>query len=637
MAYKKSDLVILGAFLTLLLTIPSLGFSEDAKPVLPQPKAGQPLAEKEPALEHFSPVTPPRILKLSEVRIGMKGYGKTVFEGYRIEKFGVEVFAILKNTTPKHDAILVRVSHHITDNAGIIQGMSGSPVYLGVDEINEPEGRLVGALSFGWGFSKEPIGGVTPIEYMIDEMNKPLEKESRVEPESDTLMAQSDNKPINGQNNDSGGLRPLMTPLFVSGLHPRLMKYFEEDLKKFNMYPIQSGGGSGDYQVPGPIEPGSALGVPMARGDLDLTGIGTVTYVDGNKLAAFGHSMDLVGETMLPMCKAYIFGTIPRLSTSFKLGVGAQEIGSLTQDRQYCVAGLIGKRTPMFPLKIKINNLKTGIASDFNMEIMHHKYWTPFIIRYAVASAITVSEPNDDRATVESIVTIKLKDYEPVTFTRHLSSSWGVADPVLGDLFYGLIMPLWNNPYKDIKLESMSVDLKVANEDQTAYIRNAWLEKDEVKPGETVQLYVALKPYKKPDVIRTVKIIIPDDMENQDLNIDITAGSNILPELPTPTSIKEMMNLLKSLYNSNNLITVIPIKSTNLLYNGRSLGNLPNSILSAIINQAREPVNIKSHNGASLSTVNDRYELINGVLKIFTETEYILRGSNTVRLKVRKK
>ncbi|MFA5793993.1 MAG: hypothetical protein WC980_02845 [Candidatus Brocadiia bacterium] len=633
MAYKKSDLGIMGMFLTFLLTLPSLGFSEGDKPIIDKPA-------KEAIPEQFGPITPPRIMKVADVRIGMKGYGKTVFEGSRIERFGVEVFGILKNTTPKHDAILVRVNHHITDNAGIIQGMSGSPVYLVVDEINEPEGRLVGALAFGWGYSKEPLGGVTPIEYMIEEMNKPLEKESRIDSEPDTLMARSDNKPknnIDAQNSDSGALRPLMTPLFVAGLHPKLMKYFEQDLKQFNLYPIQSGGAGTDYDVPGPIEPGSALGIPMARGDLDLTGIGTVTYVEGNRLTAFGHYMDLVGETLLPMCKAYIFGTIPRQSLSFKLGAGTQEIGSITQDRQFCVAGVMGKKTPMFPLSIKIANLKTGVKNDFNMEIVHHKDITPFILRYAIASAITVSEPNEGRTTVESIVTMKIKDYEPITFTRHLASSYGVTSPVLGDLFYDLLGPLWNNPYKDIKLENIAVDLKVINEDRTAFIRNTWLEKDEVKPGELVKLFVALKPDKKPEVIRTVQFVIPDDMENQDLNIEITSGDNVMPELPTPTSIKEMIYFLKSLYESNTLITVIPIRSTNLLYNGKSLKDLPNSVLSSIINQSREPVNVKSHNQASLASVNDRYELINNALKIFTETEYILKGSDSVRLKVRKK
>ena len=37
--------------------------------------------------------------------------------------------------------------------------MSGSPVII--------DGRLIGAVAYSWGFSKEAIAGITPIEEML--------------------------------------------------------------------------------------------------------------------------------------------------------------------------------------------------------------------------------------------------------------------------------------------------------------------------------------------------------------------------------------------------------------------------------------------------------------------------------------
>ena len=43
---------------------------------------------------------PTDIMKLSEVKVGMKGEGKTIFKGTKIESFDFEILGILKNVFP---------------------------------------------------------------------------------------------------------------------------------------------------------------------------------------------------------------------------------------------------------------------------------------------------------------------------------------------------------------------------------------------------------------------------------------------------------------------------------------------------------------------------------------------------------
>ena len=98
------------------------------------------------------------IMNIDEIVPGMKGYGKTVFIGDRVEMFNVEVLGILRNWEAKSNMILIRMSGDPLEKSGIIAGMSGSPVYI--------DNRLIGAVAYGWSFAKEAIAGVTPINEM---------------------------------------------------------------------------------------------------------------------------------------------------------------------------------------------------------------------------------------------------------------------------------------------------------------------------------------------------------------------------------------------------------------------------------------------------------------------------------------
>src|SRR5438105_2704770 len=108
-----------------------------------------------------------RTIPLDEIKPGMTGYGLTVFEGTKPERFDVRVVGVLRNFLPKQDIILIRSEDPRLLHSGIVAGMSGSPIYL-------DGGRLAGALSYGWSFSKDPLAGVTPIANMLRERERPL-------------------------------------------------------------------------------------------------------------------------------------------------------------------------------------------------------------------------------------------------------------------------------------------------------------------------------------------------------------------------------------------------------------------------------------------------------------------------------
>ena len=101
-------------------------------------------------------------MPVDEIKAGMVGVGRTVFQGTAIEEFKAHIIGVIRsNVGPRRDLILARLEGGPLAKTGVIAGMSGSPVYI--------DGRLVGAVSYSLGaFATEPIAGITPIAEMLE-------------------------------------------------------------------------------------------------------------------------------------------------------------------------------------------------------------------------------------------------------------------------------------------------------------------------------------------------------------------------------------------------------------------------------------------------------------------------------------
>src|SRR2546423_3080608 len=296
-------------------------------------------------------------MPIGEVRPGMVGIGRTVFDGKHVEEFKAHIIGVLENVIGTHrNLILAKLEGGPLANTGVIAGMSGSPVYI--------EGRLVGAVSYALGqFSKEPIAGITPIAEMTDatafndvrpaaakvHVEFPLTRENL-----DTAFrrALNWNRPfadrpgeaalvgasaINGVPGAEIGtlLRPIATPLIMSGFQPEVADLLGGAFGAQGFIPTGRGalGRAGEKPYEGPLKAGDAIGVMLVSGDLELGATGTVTHVDGDKGYAFGHPMYNLGPTEYPMARAYTYTVLPSLFSSMKLSGTSDVIGTFLQDR----------------------------------------------------------------------------------------------------------------------------------------------------------------------------------------------------------------------------------------------------------------------------------------------------------------
>src|SRR5579883_3055694 len=279
----------------------------------------------------------PRTIPLTEIKPGMTGYGLTVFQGTRPERFAVKVIGILHNFLPQQDIILIESDDERLKHSGIVAGMSGSPIYL----IGPDGDRLAGALAYGWHFAKDPIAGVTPIGSMLAELERPLrgrEHTPVAEAANDARFRERTTPNLvaaSAPDPSSPSLVPAAVPLSLSGFAAPAFEELTKWLAPYHVTPLAAGGAAPAHaDGPTRFEPGSSISVDLIRGDMSATATGTVTWVDGDKVLAFGHPMFNLGEIYLPISTAEVHTVLSAVSSSFKIASPLRELGTLVQDRQ---------------------------------------------------------------------------------------------------------------------------------------------------------------------------------------------------------------------------------------------------------------------------------------------------------------
>ncbi|MCX6623602.1 MAG: hypothetical protein NTY38_21560 [Acidobacteria bacterium] len=273
------------------------------------------------------------IFPLKQVRAGMMGTGRTVFSGSRVEEFKVEILGVLDNVGPKQSLILARLSGGPLQQTGVMQGMSGSPVYL--------EGRLAGAVAMAFPFSKEPIAGIRPIEDMLalSQGTQPAPKMPARRPavtsitpwDTDLARAPEGERTSVRVAGDSR-LVEIATPISFGGFTEHTIEAFSGQLRRLGLEPRQALSGGGKPGQPGSgrkaLEPGSMISVQLLSGDYSVGADGTLTCIDGRTVYAFGHRFLALGDTQLPFARAEVIALLPNLSSSFKISMAREWQGS---------------------------------------------------------------------------------------------------------------------------------------------------------------------------------------------------------------------------------------------------------------------------------------------------------------------
>jgi len=465
-----------------------------------------------------------KYITVDEIKPNMKGFALSVYRGTEIEKSPVTVLSVIRNISPGQDRILVVGEDSLMRHTGVVQGCSGSPVYI--------DGRLAGALSAGWPYSKDPLYQVTPIEEML--------RVGSYQP------SEGGNKKASAK---AAAAFPIdfSAPIDIQQTAKRLFAYYTE-LKKsastsfpvmtslpesvcsamranmpvlpFNFVASGIAGGtadmlngkslgsqSADEQI---FKPGGVLAVPLIMGDIQATGVGTVTEVIGSRVYGFGHSMLGIGPVNLPMAAGYIHTVVSKRDISFKLGTAGEPAGTLVSDESSAVYGIAGKIPRMIPVRITVDRYNDIQRRVYNCRIVDDRIYTPQMLMVAAAGAAAMKGSFPPEHYIRYTGRVSVENFGDISFSN-ISSGTGVNEMLSEVLSVaGLLI---NNTYQPVKLKSCEFDIKILPKNIRAVINNVVLSADTVRPGDTVTAYITLEPYMSEKVTFNLSLKIPDDIK----------------------------------------------------------------------------------------------------------------------------
>lgn len=471
---------------------------------------------------------PARHMRVDEVRPGMTGYGLTVFSGTKIDKFSVEVISVLKNQMgPKHDVVLVRCHGGGLEHSGAIAGMSGSPIYLKDDKGNY---RMIGAFALGWEYSKDPIAGVRPIEEMLQ-----VSADASPAAAGETLAAPShwnamplfkttqSARPLQARSSaESVRLTRLALPLSIVGVDENFFAHVAPMIDRAGFKALQSGAAATAPADVGKtdLEPGSAIGLPIVTGDLDMSAIGTVTERLGNRVFAFGHEFNAEGAVDLPMGPGYIHTIIPAENISFKLGSLIRLDGAIHSDESVAIAGTVGKVPAMIPVDVTVRTPGRDQSETYHFQAIRHPKFTPMGITTAITSAIMGHSSLPSDFTIRYRIAMDFDGGESVTM-RNTATSATQAQGLQRDLSMPLMLAL-QNPFGKAYPTKVSATFDVVRDVQESTLKAAVTDKDIYKPGDTVHLFVTSQRYQGDESTRALDFDLPDDLDEG--NYILTVG-----------------------------------------------------------------------------------------------------------------
>jgi hypothetical protein len=544
------------------------------------------------------------VMPLDQVRPGMVGVGRTVFEGTKIEEFRVEIIGVLENVAPRQSIILARLEGGPLEKTGVIAGMSGSPVFI--------DGKLVGAVAYGFPFSKETIGGITPIDEMIEATRTdapraasarfpaafgaagpamPLDREALIGALRRPPQAlRVDHGSLRGGTGFPAGasLAPLSLPMVFSGFDPATFDWARDIFSSLGFSPVMGTGRGPAPREPLPdLAPGSPVGVSLIEGDMDLSVTGTVTHIDGDRVYAFGHPFYNLGPTQFPMKKAYVYSVFPSLYQSWKISTAGEPVGTMDQDRNTAIAGRIGKTPRMIPVDVRMTTSR-GQERRFSFRIVEDELFSPVLAYISLASVLQANERAfgtstirlDARLSVSGRPDIRVEDF----FTQEqpaVQASAMVAAPVAY---------LMNNDFERVSVEKIDVEVSSFETIQSATLQRAWLERSgPVRAGSTVPLKVLLRNYRGETRIQTIPVAVPASAPAGTYSLLVADAASLtaleqreMRQPFVPKDLDQLIRAINGLRRNNHVYARLLRAEEGAIVGGEYLQALPPSVLSVL-------------------------------------------------------
>jgi len=514
---------------------------------------------------------------------------RTVFEGDKVEEFEAEIVAVMDNYLgPKQDLILARLKGDRVAFTGVAAGMSGSPVYIG--------GRLVGALSYRMGqFLKEPIAGITPIEYMLRVTEENAGPDLDAAPGAVSVAAHA----------GDDGLQPIETSFTMTGASRRAIDMYAAELSRLGLGRIVSGSAASPPAAPtsAPQAPstdggtapraGEPIAAQLVTGDISFAATGTITHVDGDRVYAFGHPAFFNGAAEVPMARAQIYLTLASLQASNKLSRVLDTIGTFHQSRLPAMTGVLGPGPRMVPVTVNVSEAgSAATARQYKYQVVDHKVFTPPLVGLLTASSLINTPYYSDEMTLSLSGRIGLAGHPDLVLKDLYSEIPGgqpTAATLAGDV-QGLFAAAFQNRWETPVITSVNLDVSALEKSRLGVVEGVYPTRTVVNAGEEVEVRALIRAFRGATVTRRFTYLVPEGTPPGVLAFYV-GGANLLGavdrnvlarQVSQADSLDQLIGLINRLRTSDRLYMKVARRQGGAIVLNEVMPALPPSVQTTL-------------------------------------------------------
>lgn len=481
----------------------------------------------------------PLEVSVTEVQVGTKGYGLTAGPGNAIERFPVEVVAVVNDGGAGFPLVLIRAGGpFIAASGGVAAGMSGSPVYLATDSGN----ALLGAIGYVFPNADHDLALVTPIAAMRRTHRAKLPSLLEVAGYGQAVAA--------------------ATPVLLSGAGPRAAPLLERLFFDGSVapFPVQGGAAPNVEDTPYRLEPGSAIAVALISGDAQMSAVGTVTTVEGERLLAFGHPFLGLGAVSLPFMPAYVTTIVTSREVPFKLAnSGRTPLGVIDQDRPSALSGRLGVTADNIEVTLSVVGL--GRQANHSFQVAADERISPTLVALGTLQLLDRYLAATVGGYAEVAWEVNFASGERVNILEQVNdgADIGMAAALLAGSPLALLA---ENEFRAAPLERLAINVRLSDRQQVASLEEAVAEEEVVRAGDSAVVHLRLQPFRERAVVRTITVPLPEGVSGE-LTLLIRGGS--VPrdsgddklderEIDEPRSFGELLEALQAHVQASELV-----------------------------------------------------------------------------------
>jgi hypothetical protein len=330
-------------------------------------------------------------------------------------------------------------------------------------------------------------------------------------------------------------------------------------------------------------------------GDADLGAIGTVSWVDGDRVLIFGHPLMQRGAVDLPLATADIVTILPSRRISFKIGSPGPVVGAVHHDLRAGVAGRLGDKAPLVPVDVRVEGAAPG---SYHFDVADDAQLTPMLVFWSFYNALLAGGDDASRQVVtwrmETSWRLAGEGVQRNLTQAGVASGPGGAAALGADLMTPLAL-LLDNPFGSAHLEKVAITANIAPGRGEATINGLGAAR-RVDAG-TVSLPVTIELRDADGRPRQVPVDVPLPAALPAGAYRVVAASAAeffafeaqrAPERLQPARLEDLWDLLGTARSTATLVVTVFAADRPVMVGGRELAAAPGSV-SRVVATGRQP------------------------------------------------